>query len=332
MDLTKIPVPVFRKHHQQAHLHDSIECIVSLATNYGDSGDCNMAAADLVEQLTNMFSALVEHLIELQPFDGMGYKERDKFVYYSIMETQGHGVGLTDNPGEYPEDAVALARDRTSDLHKRVGDIVRWIEQNINDDGWYAMKANLVVEVAVYTEASVADASDAAASMFPELKLTSLDSILDEVAEWADDVDPTKETTDEEKAGYSDTLGAFIETLDKVLDNHLAEQRGTGWRACFDQDALLSRRRYRSLPRLAGLEQGEDESDEDWDRRSEVVGADVSWFIVPRSLTTDYNGPTEQVERYNKNPEDLVEELVRSTDWYYAQYKAATAAKEVTDG
>jgi hypothetical protein len=325
MDLTKPPIPTFRRLPQPYHLSNSIDCLVALATGDGDARDCNKAAEELVDTLEVLFYAVVEYAETLPEFFDLTPSERGDFIYYSIMERQGHGVGLTCDPGRFPEKAIDLARDKASDLYGKVGAIVDWIEQNLNDDGSYAIKGNLVVEVSVYTEASVEDNSETAASTF--LKHGSLDKILDEVDEWADDCDPVPPADADEHEGREVTLGAFIETLDEVLENHPVEQSGTGWRACYDQDALLSRRSYRNLPRLSGLEQGDDECDEEWDRRSEVIGADVSWFIAPRSLTTDHNGPTEQVKWLNENPEGLVDELVRSTDWYYKQYKAAKAAE-----
>jgi hypothetical protein len=326
MDLTKPPIPTFRRLPQPYHLSNSIDCLVALATGDGDARDCNKAAEEIVDALTDMFDAVVEYAGTLPEFVDLTHKERGDFIYYSIMERQGHGVGLTCDPGRFPEKAIDLARDKTSDLYGKVGAIVDWIEQNLTHEIWPVIKGDLCIEVSVYTADSVED-SEAAASTFPTA--VGVNDVLDDVIGFAEDAEPA--TDDKAETEPSDiSLELFLGTLDKVLDEYAVEQIGRIWCVSLSLQELLSRRNCRDLPRISKLERRDDESDKDWDRRSEVIGVDVSWWFETVA-TYDANGPTETVDWYKKNPEDLIDELVRSTDWYYKQYTAAKAAAEAAE-
>jgi hypothetical protein len=326
MDLTKPPIPVFRRLPQPYHLRDSIECLVALATGDGDARDCNKAAEELVDTLTEMFDAVVEYVADLPEFVDLTPKERDDFIYYAIMERQGHGVGLTCDPGRFPEKAVDLARDAGTDLYARVGAVVRWIEQNLDDGGMYAIKGNLVIEVAVYTTDSTEN-SESAASIFPVG--VGINDVLDDVVGFAEDCETTDEAAEEETSDIS--LGLFLFTLETVLDEYPVEISDVSCCVSLGTQALLSRQSYRRLPFMRA-DRGDEESDEDYNSRAEIIGVDVSWWFEKGTLTTDHNGPTEQVKWLNENPEGLVDDLVRSTDWYYKQYTAAkAAAKEVEE-
>jgi hypothetical protein len=307
MDLTKPPIPTFRRLPQLYHLSNSIDCLVALATGDGDARDCNKAAEELVDTLTDMFDAVVEHVGTLPEFADLTHPERDSFVYYSIMERQGHGVGLTCDPGRFPEAAVDVARDKASDLYGKVGAIVYWIEQNLTHEIWPVIKGDLCIEVA--------------ASTFPTA--IGVDDVLDDVIGFAEDCETTDEKPDVETSDIS--LDLFLGTLEEVLDGYTVEQRETGWRVCFDQNELLSRRSYRNLPYMRS-DRGDDESDDDYNSRAEIIGVDVSWWFETVA-TYDANGPTEQVAWYKKNHEGLIDDLTRSTDWYYKKYKAAEAAE-----
>jgi len=322
MDLTKPPIPTFRRLPQPYHLSNSIDCLVALATGDGDARDCNKAAEEIVDTLTDMFYAVVEYAGTLPEFVDLTPKQCDDFVYYSIMERQGHGVGLTCDPGRFPEKAIDLARDKTSDLYSKVGAIVDWIEWNLEHEIWPVIKGDLCIEVSVYTADSVEN-SEAAASTFPTA--VSVNDVLDDVIGFAEDCEATDEKPDVETSDIS--LELFLGTLEEVLDGYTVEQRETGWRVSLSVfQELLARRNYRELPRILKLERRDDESDKDWDRRSEVIGVDVSWWFETVA-TYDANGPTETVDWYKKNPEGLIDELVRSTDWYYKQHKAAKDAE-----
>jgi hypothetical protein len=288
------PQPVFAPVHPGAHITGSIECLIAVEAD-GDVGDCNKAAGDIVDELQRRFDGIVETTGDLLPFEDMTYTERDDFVYYSIMETLGHGVGLCDDPGRFPEDAIELARDKTSDLNKAVVSLVAWMEMNVSYD-WNDQRLTVEAVVEVITRESVENSEAAGRFTIPATAF--------EIGDWMswidcfdlddrneDDVDNSEEYTPMEFVQMLDACGLTFE--------------GTYWASSAGRQDLLATTGYRRLPsvRLSGIE-------------VEVISASISVRV------------TKVVDPQGDDNVATPEGLESGRDSYYDRYKAATAAKE----
>lgn len=299
------PQPIFAPVHPGAHVTGSIECLITIEAN-GDVDDCNKAATDIVYDLRRRFDAIVETTDDLPQFEGMTTTERDDFVYYSVMETIGHGVGLRDDLGRFPERAIRLARDKESDLNKAVRDLVRWMEMNVSYD-WNDQTLTVEAVVEVITKESAGNGEVAGRFTIPATAF--------EIGDWrswidAFDFDDHNEDDHDNSSEY--TTLEFVQMLDAC---GLAFE-GTCWTDSANLQELLAITGYRRLPsvRLGGVD-------------VEIISASISVRV------------TKVVDPQGDDNVATPDGLESGRDSYYDRYKAAeaeiekaaTAAKEVSD-
>lgn len=283
------PQPIFAPVHPGARIWGSINCLLAVEAG-GDIDDCNKAATDLTDDLRRRFDAIVETTGALLQCEGMTPAERDDFVYYSVMETIGHGVGLTDDPGRFPEEVITLARDKESDLNKAVAELVQWMEINVSYD-WNDQTITVSAEVEVITRVSAANSEAAGRFLIPATGFEIGDWL-----SWIDVFDFDNHDDDHYDNSSEYTTLEFVQMLDAC---DLVFE-GTCWTASANTQDLLARMRYRCLPRvrLGGVE-------------VEIISASISVYI------------TKVVDPQGGDNVATPEGLESGRDSYYDRYKAA---------
>lgn len=289
--MTYSPQPIFAPVPRGAHINGSIDCLIAAEAD-GDIDDCNKAASDLADELRRRFDALVEMTGDLPRFEGMTPTERDGFIYYSIMETIGHGVGLCDDPGRFPSDAIDLARDKASDLNKAVRSLVAWMEMNVNTD-WNDQTITISAEVEVYTRDSVENSEAAGRFTIPAAAF--------EIGDWLSWIDAFDLDANDEDAHDNTEEYTTLEVV-QMLDACDMSFEGTSWTNSANLQELLAVHGYRRLPRvrIGGVD-------------VEVISASLSVSVVK---VVDPQGDDNLAD-----PEGLES----GRDSYYDRYKAAAA-------
>lgn len=288
------PQAIFAPVPGGARITGSIDCLIAAEAD-GDVSDCNKAATDIVDELQRRFDAIVETTGDLLQFEDMTYTERDDFVYYSIMETLGHGVGLCDDPGRFPEDAIELARDKTSDLNKAVVSLVAWMEMNVSYD-WNDQRLTVEATVEIITRESVENSEVAGYFTIPATAFE-----IGDWRSWIDAFDFDDHNEDDYDNSSEHTPMEFVQTLDACGLTF----EGTYWTNSAGLQELLATTGYRRLPsvRLGGIE-------------VEVISASISVRV------------TKVVDPQGDDNVASSKGLESGRDSYYDRYKAAEAEIE----
>jgi len=287
------PQAIFAPVPGGAHIKGSIDCLIAVQAD-GDVGDCNKAATDIVDELQRRFDVIVETTGDLPQFEDMTYTERDDFVYYAIMETLGHGVGLRDDPGRWGEEAIAHFRDEATDLNKAVVSLVAWMEMHVSYD-WNDQTLTVEAVVEVITKESAANSEAAGRFTIPATAF--------EIGDWlswidAYDFDFDKSNEDPYDNSSEHTPLEFVQMLDACGLTF----EGTYWTDGANLQELLAITGYRRLPsvRLGGID-------------VEVISASISVRV------------TKVVDPQGDDNVATPKGLESGRDSYYDKYKAAEA-------
>jgi len=288
------PLALFAPIHGGAHIHGSVDCLIALAA--GDIDDCNRAGQDQVAVVEQAFDGIVELLREHPAFVDYTYDDCDEFVYYLVMETWGHGVGLNDDPNRWGAEAITAGRDKDGPIYRAAQRLVRWIENNMSEyPSTYTLRVTAVISVV--TEDSFEDGE--AAGHF-EIPATAR-----EIMDWLSWIEgqslvPNEDRGEDEPAIDEDRSENYTPLeLVRLLDELGAEFTGSGWADSADDQRLLAENGYRHLP--------------------SIQLADGSWVEVV-SATLDLR--IEVIKANGDDPDVTVEELELARDAYHNRWSA----------
>jgi hypothetical protein len=239
------PQAIFAPVPGGARIKGSIDCLIAAEAN-GDIDDCNKAAGDIVDELQRRFDAVVE-VVRASAFDDDTLNTVDDFVYYAIMETLGHGVGLTDDlPYRWSEVDIDLARDKGGAINKAVVALVAWMEMNVSYD-WNDQTLTVEAVVEVITRESVENSEVAGYFTIPATAFEIGDWL-----SWIDAFDFDDHNEDDYDNSSEHTPMEFVQTLDACGLTF----EGTYWASSAGLQGLLATTGYRRLPsvRLGGVD------------------------------------------------------------------------------